>query len=192
MVKPKTSTNTPPCEWPVLAPENLPYQMFLLVQQMTRRFQQILTPHDITPLHWGILCCLWAEDGLPTTQIAQRLEQLGGTVTVGLDSMERRGFVKRRRDRVDGRILRIFLTRTGRVLKEALEPAAASLIRQMFATLAPEEYNALSTQIAHLRKTVPEADGSNPTPKRSHVRPAGLPGRTGRGLRGAAAEPGHP
>ncbi len=128
--------------------------MFLLVQQMTRRFQEILTPHGITPLHWGILCCLWGEDGLRTTHIAARLEQLGGTVTVGLDVMERHGFVRRRKDRTDGRILRIFLTERGRVLKKVLEPAAAALIQEMFVTLTPEEYNALYSQIAHLRKAV--------------------------------------
>jgi hypothetical protein len=38
----------------------------------------------------------------------------------------------------------------------ALEPAAAALIEEMFATLTPEEYHTLSNQIAHLRKTVPK------------------------------------
>ncbi len=125
--------------------------MFLLVQQMTRRFQEILTPHGMTPLHWGILCCLWGEDGLRTTEIAARLEQLGGTVTVGLDAMERHGFVRRKKDKADGRILRIFLTEQGRILKKTLEPAAAALIQEMFVTFAPGEYNALSSYIARLR-----------------------------------------
>jgi len=141
----------------VLAPENLPYQMFLLVQQMTRRFQEILAPYGITPLHWGILCCLWAEDGLRTTQIAERLEQLGGTVTVGLDVMERDGHIQRKKDKTDGRVSRVFLTQRGRILKGSLEPAAAALIQQMFATIAPEDYKSLSTQIAHLRKAVSKA-----------------------------------
>jgi hypothetical protein len=43
------------------------------------------------------------------------------------------------------------------MLKSALEPAAAALIQELFATLAPEEYEFLSTQIVHLRKTVPKA-----------------------------------
>jgi DNA-binding MarR family transcriptional regulator len=153
-VKPKTPSAKLPLELPVLAPRNLPYQMFLLVQQMTRRFQEILTPHGITPLHWGILCCLWGEDGLRTTEIAARLEQLGGTVTVGLDVMERLGLVRRKKDKADGRILRIFLTERGRILKKTLEPAAAALIQEMFVTFAPEEYNALSSHIARLRNAV--------------------------------------
>jgi DNA-binding MarR family transcriptional regulator len=151
----KTSPTILSTEQAVLAPENLPYQMFLLVQQMTRRFQEVLSPHGITPLHWGILCCLWREDGLRTTEVADRLEQLGGTVTVGLDVMQRLGLVQRKKDESDGRVLRIFLTKQGRLLKETLEPGAAKLIEEMFATLGTQEYKALSNQIAHLRKTIP-------------------------------------
>jgi DNA-binding MarR family transcriptional regulator len=138
----------------VLAPRNLPYQMFLLVQQMTKRFQQVLTPHGLTPLHWGILCCLWGEDGLRTTEIATRLEQLGGTVTVGLDAMERDELVQRKKDRADGRVSRIFLTERGASLQKTLAPSAAALIDDMFATLTPEEYSSLARQIEALRRAV--------------------------------------
>ncbi len=138
----------------VLAPRNLPYQMFLLVQQMTKRFQEILTPQGLTPLHWGILCCLWEEDGLGTTEIGTLLEQLGGTVTVGLDAMERDGLVQRKKDLVDGRVSRIFLTKRGASLKGTLAPAAAALIDDMFVTLTPDQYRELAKQVAHLRRTV--------------------------------------
>jgi DNA-binding MarR family transcriptional regulator len=70
--------------------------------------------------------------------------------------MERHGLIQRRKDTTDGRVSRVFLTERGRVLKMALEPAAAALIEEMFATLTPEEYHTLSNQIAHLRKTVPK------------------------------------
>ena len=153
-MKRKAASSTVPRDGGVLAPENLPYQMFLLVQQMTKRFQEILTPYGITPLHWGILCCLWGEDGLRTTEIATRLEQLGGTVTVGLDGMERHGLIQRKRDKTDGRISRVFLTEQGKGLRKALEPAASTLIRDLFATISPAEYRALAKQIAQLRQAV--------------------------------------
>jgi DNA-binding MarR family transcriptional regulator len=139
--------------------------MFLLVQQMTKRFQEILTPHGVTPLHWGILCCLWEEDGLRTTEIGKRLEQLGGTVTVGLDVMERDGLVQRKTDGSDGRILRIFLTERGASLRTTLAPAAAALIEDMFATLAPGEYHDLAKQIARLRQAL-SRPASTPKPQK--------------------------
>ncbi len=137
-----------------MAPQNLPYQMFLLVQQMTKRFQEILTPHGLTPLHWGILCCLWTEDGLRTTEIANRLEQLGGTVTVGLDVMERDGLIRRKKDPIDARISRILLTERAASLKNSLVPSAAALIDEMFITLGADEYVHLAAQVAHLREAM--------------------------------------
>jgi DNA-binding MarR family transcriptional regulator len=150
--------------------------MFLLVQQMTRRFQEVLRPHGVTPLHWGILCCLWREDGLRTSQIASRLEQLGGTVTVGLDVMERHRLVQRKKDKSDGRVSRVFLTNRGRTLRQELEPAAASLILEMFATLAPEEFRSLSAQITHLRQVLDQAAASTEGGRGADAAPETMPG----------------
>jgi DNA-binding MarR family transcriptional regulator len=138
----------------VLAPHNLPYQMFLLVQQMTRRFQDVLDVHHLTPLHWGILCCLWMNDGLRTSDLAQQLEQLGGTITVGLDTMEGRHLVTRKPDDNDGRVSRIFLTRRGKGLQQKLQLEAGSLITDMFSPLSPEDYERLCLQITLLRAHV--------------------------------------
>jgi hypothetical protein len=49
----------------VLAPNSLVYRMKLLSQLMERRFQQMLEPFQLTPLHWAVLCCLWQSDVCP-------------------------------------------------------------------------------------------------------------------------------
>jgi DNA-binding MarR family transcriptional regulator len=134
--------------------------MFLLVQQMTKRFQEVLEPHNITPLHWGVLCCLWSEDGLRTTEIAQRLEQLGGTITVGLDAMESRRLIRRRQDPSDRRVSRVFLTAKARDLQTKLVPAAQSLIAELFAGLSAAEYQDLFQRIVSLRQQIAQAPGS--------------------------------
>ena len=141
----------------VLAPENLPYQLFLLVQQMTNRFQTVLRPHGLTPLHWGILCCLWAEDGLKTTEIARRLDQLGGTITVGLDAMVRDGLVERQRSESDKRVTRVLLTERGRGLRQRLEEAANCLVVQMFSPITPAQYSQLQGTVNILRKHLAES-----------------------------------
>jgi DNA-binding MarR family transcriptional regulator len=135
----------------ILAPENLPYRMRLLVQVMGRMFQNVLDPFDITPLHWGILCCLWREDGLPTQAIANRLEQLGGTITVGLDSMEKRGLVSRKADLKDRRISRVWLKGRGRDLERELSPDVTALVGGMFECLSPRELSGLSACVDKLR-----------------------------------------
>jgi DNA-binding MarR family transcriptional regulator len=70
---------------------------------------------------------LWQEDGLPTSSIGDKLQQVGGTLTGVLDRMEERGLVRRERDKRDRRIWRIWLTDSGRELQEVLPPLVAAI-----------------------------------------------------------------
>jgi len=138
----------------VLAPHNLPYQMRLLVQLLTRRFQAVIEPYNLTPLHWGVLSCLWREDGLATQAIATRIQQLGGTVTVGLDAMEKRGLVRRKPDARDRRVSRVWLTRKGAALEQQVVPRVATFVEQTFSCLSAEECAELTRMVQQLREHV--------------------------------------
>ena len=48
---------------------------------------------------------LWEEDGLSTSGIADKLKQLGATLTGVVDRMEERNLVYRERDKSDRRIV---------------------------------------------------------------------------------------
>ncbi|HLO88400.1 MAG TPA: MarR family transcriptional regulator [Nostocaceae cyanobacterium] len=119
----------PLCEsWQhILAPYHLGYRIKLLSQLVTRRFTDKLEPFGLTPFHWLVLCCLWQEDGLPTSSIGEKLQQVGGTLTGVLDRMEDRGLVRRERDTHDRRIWRIWLTNAGKELENVLPPLAVEL-----------------------------------------------------------------
>lgn len=104
----------------VLAPYNLGYRIKLLSQLLSRQFQERLDPFGLTPFHWVVLCCLWEEDGLATSTIGERLQQVGGTLTGVLDRMEERGLIRRERDAHDRRIYRIWLTEAGKELETEL------------------------------------------------------------------------
>lgn len=111
----------------VLAPYGFGYRIKLLSQLLTRKFTEKLEPFGLTPFHWLVLCCLWLEDGLPTSSIGDKLQQVGGTLTGVLDRMEERGLVRRERDLKDRRIWRIWLTDAGRELETILPPMAVEL-----------------------------------------------------------------
>jgi MarR family transcriptional regulator, organic hydroperoxide resistance regulator len=114
----------------VLAPNSIGYRIKLLSQLLTRKFTEKLEPFGLTPFHWLVLCCLWKDDGLPTSSIGDRLKQVGGTLTGVLDRMEERGLVRRERDTHDRRIWRIWLTDAGKELETILPPLAAELREQ--------------------------------------------------------------
>ena len=131
----------------VLAPQSLGYRIKLLSMLLARTFQERLEPHGLTPFHWVVLCCLWQEDGLATSTIGERLQQVGGTLTGVLDRMEERGLVRRERDSRDRRIWLIWLTDAGKELEEILPPIAMEIREQAMAGMSQAEQELFSTLI---------------------------------------------
>ncbi|MBW4441492.1 MAG: MarR family transcriptional regulator [Plectolyngbya sp. WJT66-NPBG17] len=128
----------------LLAPYNLGYRIKIIAQLGTRRFQERLDPYELTPFHWVVLCCLWQEDGQATSEIGEKLQQVGGTLTGVLDRMSERGLIRRERDIHDRRIWRIWLTEAGEQMKITLPPVAMALSQMMLTGISIEEQATLS------------------------------------------------
>jgi DNA-binding MarR family transcriptional regulator len=123
----------------ILAPYSIGYRIKLLSQLLTRKFSEKLEPFGLTQFHWLVLCCLWETDGLATSSIGDRLQQVGGTLTGVLDRMEERGLIRRGRDPEDRRVWRIWLTDAGKELEQTLPPVALALREQLMEGISPEE-----------------------------------------------------
>lgn len=134
----------------ILAPHGLGYRIKLLSQLLGRRFQEQLDPYGLTPFHWVVLCCLWQEDGLATSSIGDRLQQVGGTLTGVLDRMAERGLIRRERDTQDRRVWRIWLTDSGKELQEVLPPIALELLQETMQGIDSQEQDALSRWITQV------------------------------------------
>ena len=135
-----------------LAPYNLGYKVKLVSQLMYRDFLERLEPYGLTPFHYLVLCCLWEEDGLSTSGIADKLKQLGATLTGVVDRMEDRNLVYRERDSGDRRVIRIWLTEEGRKLMHVLPAIGAATIEKAtdgIPKAKQEEALQLLEQIAH-------------------------------------------
>ena len=145
---PSTPVEQTICQWQqVLAPFNMGYRIKLLSQLLTRAFSDRLEPFGLTPFHWLVLCCLWTEDGLPTSSIGDKLQQVGGTLTGVLDRMEERQLIRRERDPRDRRIWRIWLTDAGRELEDVLPPIAVELREKAMQGISVEDREKMSNLI---------------------------------------------
>lgn len=122
-----------------LAPHNLGYKVKLVSQLMYRDFLERLEPYGLTPFHYLVLCCLWEEDGLSTSGIADKLKQLGATLTGVVDRMEDRQLVYRERDPSDRRVIRVWLTDEGRKLMNVLPAVGAETIYNATAGISTAE-----------------------------------------------------
>jgi DNA-binding MarR family transcriptional regulator len=68
----------------------------------------------ISPAGVGVLRLLAARDGLKSSEVAARGWWTPGTVTSVVDTLVRDGYVERRREPADRRVVRLYLTGAGR------------------------------------------------------------------------------
>lgn len=87
----------------------------------------------ISPAGLGILRVLVARDGLKSSEVAARGWSTPGTVTSVVDTLVREGYVERRRDEGDRRVVRLFVTEAGR---RKCDEALAQVAPRMSSCLA--------------------------------------------------------
>jgi DNA-binding MarR family transcriptional regulator len=90
-----------------------------------------------------VLCKLFVQDGMTQSEIAQQLSVQGATVTAMLQRMEETGLVTRRRDLEDNRLVRVYLTDTGREKERFIMEQFLKLESAVFAGFDEKERSLL-------------------------------------------------
>jgi DNA-binding MarR family transcriptional regulator len=93
-------------------------------------------------LHVGqelLLMHLWEENGLPQSELTERLHVEPPTVTRMLNRLEKSGLLERRRDADDARVCRIYLTSAGWSLQEPVIQCWKQTESQLLNHLTSEE-----------------------------------------------------
>ncbi|HEV3356281.1 MAG TPA: MarR family transcriptional regulator [Pseudonocardiaceae bacterium] len=86
-----------------------------------------------------LLQVLWDTDGLTPGELADRLQVSTPTVVKSANRMEASGLLTKRRDTVDRRLVRIYLTERARNVQDAVQSARADLERRVTQTLTDTE-----------------------------------------------------
>ena len=84
----------------------------------------------------GLLCQLYAHNGMTQSEIAEQLGVQGATVTSILQRMEEAGLVTRRRDDDDNRLVRVYLTEAGLQKERAINEQFVKLEGAVFEGLS--------------------------------------------------------
>lgn len=83
-----------------------------------RMYNQISQKHNISISLGYVLINIHSEEGTPATKIAPLMGLESRSLTRMLKSMEAKGFIYKKKDEVDRRSVRIFLTEEGQKKKE--------------------------------------------------------------------------
>jgi DNA-binding MarR family transcriptional regulator len=135
-----------------------------LLAELNRRRRPVA---DLSATAWEILAVIdGAGEPLAPGVIAERLLVTSGTMTALLDTLERRGLIRRTPHPADRRKLLIDVTPEARRLVDAMLPRVHAGLRDIFAPLAEGERAALIDLLgrlqAHLRELAAAAPSAGP------------------------------
>jgi DNA-binding MarR family transcriptional regulator len=89
--------------------------------QMRRNYSESLRELNLYVGQDNLLARLWLGDGITQMQLCEHLKCEPPTVTNMVKSLEQNGFINRKRDEEDARVMRIYLTAKGKELEEPVE-----------------------------------------------------------------------
>ena len=98
-----------------------------LATAMRRAFEKRLEEYGLTAPQYGFLLRLFEEDGQSLSNIGNSLYCDKPTITGIASRLEKKGFIRKAKDKNDRRIVKALLTEKGTGLKEALRKTAMDL-----------------------------------------------------------------
>jgi DNA-binding MarR family transcriptional regulator len=126
---------------------------FLLTKAQHTVFQYLKTellPYDVTPVQYGVLKCLWDEDGQTPKQIAAILSLDGSTITGILDRMVNKELIVRSPSIEDRRTLKVELTNDGFLLREPIEKVIEDVNKKVLINFSSDQQSQLKESLKEI------------------------------------------
>ncbi len=104
-------------------------------ESITSRAHKHLASVGLTVSQFGVLEALYHLGPLSQRDLGQKILRSSGNITMVIDNLEKRGLVRRKRDRNDRRFLIVHLTAKGKKLIRKIFPPHAALITKELSVL---------------------------------------------------------
>ena len=121
-----------------------------------------LKPLGITRSQWWVLAFLSRRDGMTQTALASDLDLTKVAIGGLLDRMEAAGFVERRADQTDGRARRVYLTRAGAKMVNAIRASVETVELEILDRIPEEALAQAAETLRALKETLLEMAGGEP------------------------------
>ncbi|MGP9031722.1 MarR family winged helix-turn-helix transcriptional regulator [Glutamicibacter mysorens] len=103
------------------------FSLYSASRATTRAYSELLAPWQLTYTQYLVLVSLWTEGDKPVREIGEMLQLDSGTLSPLLRRLEQKGFIERRRNGQDGRVVNVSLTPAGTSLRKDLAHIPAQI-----------------------------------------------------------------
>ncbi|TMV57747.1 MarR family transcriptional regulator [Thioclava sp. BHET1] len=131
------------------------FSVYAASHAFNRVYKPLLDELGLTYPQYLAMIALWAEDGLTVSQLGERLFLESNTLTPMLKRLESLGYVHRKRDSEDERVVRISLSESGRALQARAGSVPQCVLEATGLTVS--QLRALGAAMRDLRANLAEA-----------------------------------
>lgn len=153
----ETATHEPKTGGFVLA-RFAPYRVVALGRAMSRQLAQAYADEDITIPEWRVLATLGQADAIAARDVVAMTPMDKMAVSRAVASLETKGYVRRRADPNDKRVVKVSLTEAGRRLFERIAALALDYEARALSSLTEEERAAFDALLAKLERATPHIE----------------------------------
>ena len=122
--------------------------------RMRRDYSESLRELDLYVGQDNLLSRLWSGDGITQMQLCEHLKCEPPTVTNMVKSLEQNGFIHRKRDEHDARVMRIYLTDKGKQLEKPVDFKWKQQQEKLLHSISAEERLVLRELMIRMEKNL--------------------------------------
>ncbi|MFQ5562961.1 MAG: MarR family winged helix-turn-helix transcriptional regulator [Parvularculaceae bacterium] len=127
-----------------------PYRIVALGREMSRRLAQAYADEDVAIPEWRVLATLSQADALAARDVVAMTPMDKMAVSRAVANLEAKGYVRRRADPGDGRVVMVSLTDAGRRLFQRIAAMALDYEARLLSALTKEERAAFDALLSKL------------------------------------------
>ena len=144
----------------LLLDNQLCFALYSASLQMTKVYKPLLHKLGLTYPQYLAMMVLWQADGITVGEISARLLTDPGSLTPLLKRLEAEGLIKRIRSQIDERVVELYLTDSGRALREKATVIPGCIVDASGQSV--EQLLALKDQLIALRNNLQQLHLSPP------------------------------
>lgn len=118
------------------------------------QFKNTLAPLGVTPAQYAVLKCLWDNESLSPTQLAQTLFLEASTITGIITRMEDKNLVERHYSLTDRRVVSVHATALGKSLQGDVEKAIDEANKDVLGVLTKSEISKVKQLLNRIAESV--------------------------------------
>lgn len=123
-----------------------------------RNFDRRAREHELSRSRWQVLWHLARTEGLKQAELAERMDIAPISLGRQLDNLEQEGLVERRRDALDRRCFRVYLTEAAQPALQTLRKLGEETRSEALAGLSPLEVEQLHDLLSRVRTNLSGED----------------------------------